>query len=146
MKESLFKKNGNKIRTEAHFVKNDGPVSSLPESYDEEKLLALITSELGALFSKMRADGFSRSELEITVSSRVEGIAVSIKCKNRLLSINEINLICRLAIDHGLSPRIIDDGVEVISRIPMLESSNLYAKAALLLREEIDSSFYEETN
>ena len=146
MKESLFKKGRDRIRADAHFTKNEDTVSSFSDNYDEEKLLSHVMSELGALFSELKTGGFSKEELDITLSQRDTGFAICIKPQGRDLAINEVNLICRLAIQHGLSPRTVDGGVEILSSLPMLEASSIYAKVVTLLKERIDSTFSNETN
>ena len=144
MKESVFKKNRDKVRTEAHFTKNDAPVSSFPGSFDKEKLVETIMRELGSLFSGLKSGGFSKDELEISLSQKDALFSVSIKHKGKDFSLGEINLICRLATDLGLSVRINGTSVEILAPIPMLEGASLYAEVLSLIRDEIDSTLSEK--
>lgn len=140
MKESLFKKNTDKIRAGARFAKNNAPVSKFSKDYDEDKLLSYITGELGSLFSGLKAGGLSKEELEISLSPHGERFSVCIKNRSgKQLGFNEVNLIFRLATELGLSPRTVDGGVEILSSLPMLEDASIYARALTLLREQIDN-------
>ena len=141
MKESIFKKDKDKIHAGTNFTKNP-PVSSFLTIGSEEKLLSQAIGKLDELFSKLRAAGFSKEELEIVPSPSCERLTVRVKSRRgRCLSFGELNLICRIATDLGLTPRISDKEVEIFSPIAMLESANLYSKTVLLLREHIESSF-----
>lgn len=146
MRESHFKKDQDKMHAGASFGKSDGPVSNFQNSYDGEKRLSHALTEFGRLFSELKTVGFSKEELQITLLPSPERFAVSIKRKgDARLGFSEINLIFRIAVNLGLTPRTIEDGVEVFATPSMLESANLYSKALLLIRDCVDSSFSGET-
>ncbi len=139
MKDSFFKKKAVDIRADASFTKKETPVSSFSDENGEQLLKNRAISELRELFSCLGRDGISHEELELELAPRDGRLAVYITRRGkRPLGLNETNLIFRLAIEHGLSPRAVGGGVEILSSLPRLEDSKIYSRILVLLRESLN--------
>ena len=142
MKDSLFRKRLFGAHSSADFTKDEAPVLSFDTDDDLEELKRHIAAELDGLFSKIRDSGFLREELELDLMPREKQLAVRItRSGGKPFKLAELNLIFRLAADAGLSPMTVRDGIEILSAIPRLEDSKLYAHILLQLRESFEDSF-----
>ena len=139
MRDSTFKKGTAKMRSGTHFTKSDAPVSSFSGNFDGKELISRAMEELSAFLSGLRRSGFSEGRLKINITQCDEKIAISVTAGDgSRLGLSEINLICRLAVERGLSPHVIESGVEVIYSLPRLVDANLYSRVLALLRESVD--------
>ena len=139
MKDSNFKKGAVKTRSSTHFTKSETPVSSFSIDFDGKELVSHAMEELSDFLSALRRSGFSQSTLEINPTPHGEQLSISIMRRNGTpFNISEMNLICRLAVENGLSPRVTDGGVEVLYMLPKLVDANLYARVLALLREDLN--------
>ena len=139
MKDSIFRKESG-IRASTSFTKKSGGVSkNSATKHDSEELIRRATAELTELFSGIRRGGIDHGELDIELTEKQDEIVILIKKSgDRPLKIPEINIICRWALDMGLLTHTLDGGVEIISKIPRLEDTTVYARVLQLLREGLD--------
>lgn len=131
MKETLFKKKNSELHSEADFTKKDGDVSSFCEN-NQSELLSEKAAALSALFSSFGQNLLTAKALSFI--TRDDAVAVVIKNKDgQPLDITEINLICRQATEMDFSTRITADGVEILTDLPRLADTKLYAGILALL-------------
>ena len=133
------------MRADAHFTKDEAPVSNFSDDYENKSLLQHATEEVNALLLKL-SSVFTVGELDINFTLDGNRLVISIMRANGVpLVLSELNLIFRIAVDLGLLARTVEGGIEVLSSLPMLEDANLYSRVLALLKDSIDGSFSENS-
>ena len=137
MKKSRAKRNPLFIHSSTDFTKKSKNVSGFSAFKGNSEPIDNVISELRELFSRLKRDGIERDKLELDVKPSDNKLFVLIYSKSEEhLTLSETNLIFRLAIELGLSPRVNENKIELAYTLPKIDSK-LCARALALLRSEL---------